>query len=83
MKTRTNKFHKTYHVRIKLIAGLIGYFFMSAQEFEDEACTGQFHQTFYGHVRTTYHVLYNPVDFDLSEVWQHIIDYDQNYSKPT
>lgn len=81
MRTMRFTLHKTYHVRIKLIAGLIAYFFMDEQEFEDEACTGQYRQTFCGLTRVSYHVLYSPIDFDLHEVWTHIKDYAQDNNK--
>lgn len=82
---RTKKFsqHKTCHLHLKSILGLHALFYLEPLEFEDEALTGQFQQTFYGHARRSYHVLFSPIDYDLMEVWAVIKEHDHfNFGPP-
>ena len=82
MRTTRYNPHKTYHLQIKAICGLVALFYLSASEFEDAMLTGEFIQTFYGNAARSYHVLFRPVDYDLMEVWKLIGDHDAFQNKP-
>jgi hypothetical protein len=49
---------------------------MPQTDFEDEALSGVFDQTFYGHSKRSYHILYSRIEYDLMDVWKHIQDHD-------
>lgn len=57
---------------------------MPQSDFEDEGCSGLFDQTFYGHSKRSYHILYSRIELDLMDVWKHIQDHDlaNNLSSP-